>query len=647
MDAGYDALEQAASSYSKNRDRDDDSRSHRSSHRERDYDRDADRHSHRERNDRHRERSERDYHRSDRDRGDRDRGGDRRERDRDGRGYRDDRGSGRDGRDRYPPPGYDDRPPRRRRREEDDVGIAAEPMTTHRDRRPRYDEDPAASAAPMRSWSPPRDFRRGGGGGGRRDDDWRGGRGNDRRGGGGGGRFYEERRSPTPQGTLSLEERKEKLSRSLWDTAPEQFANVSAIEAKATGLFTYGPGRVPPPAHLGIPATFVAGSFPPSNPIRTNKRLYVGGINGEMTEKQIQDHYNKLCVEKKLVGEGEEAVIECQINNDKNFAFLEFSKPELVDSALEFDGVELDGHALSLKRPKDYAGIDPLLQTFNGVVNPSVADSPNKLFVGGIPTYLTDDQVMELLKSFGELRSFNLVKEGAGVSKGFAFAEYLDPEVTDMAIQGLHNFALGDRHLVVQRAAVGRTNGVNMPIPGSASFLSQIPQFLQNSADAPPSRVMLLLNMVTPEELYSDEEYADILEDINDECSKYGEIEGVRIPRPVPKSKKWESTQDAQATADRAKQTDDEAGVGRVYVLYKDVEGAQKAMKALGGRQFAGRTILVASVSEEEFLGPAPPPPPPEDGAPAPAPDAPPPPPPPADLDAAADAALRDIMGGM
>lgn len=121
---------------------------------------------------------------------------------------------------------------------------------------------------------------------------------------------------------------------------------------------------------------------------------------------------------------------------------------------------------------------------------------------------------------------------------------------------------------------------------------------MQNNADAPSSRVMLLLNMVTPEELYNDDDYNDIIEDINDECSKYGEIEGVRIPRPVPKSKKWESTEAAAATAERNKRTDDEAGVGRVYVMYKDVESTKKAMNAIGGRQFAGRTILVANVPE-------------------------------------------------
>lgn len=165
------------------------------------------------------------------------------------------------------------------------------------------------------------------------------------------------------------------------------------------------------------------------------------------------------------------------------------------------------------------------------------------------------------------------------------------------------------------------------------------------AAEETTSRCMLMLNMVTSEELYDDQDYNEILEDISDECGKYGEVDGVRIPRPVPKNKTWQPSDSAAITADKNRKADEEAGVGRVYVMYKELEGTKKAMKAIGGRQFAGRTILVASVPEvrarrscresltdkdqEEFLGPAPPPPPPED------------------LDAAADNAINDIMAGL
>ena len=83
---------------------------------------------------------------------------------------------------------------------------------------------------------------------------------------------------------------------------------------------------------------------------------------------------------------------------------------------MALDGTMYEGTPLRIKRPKDYIGIDPSL----GLIGGSIPDTPNKLFIGGIPTYLNEEQVMELLKSFGDLRSFNLVKEGTaqgGVSK--------------------------------------------------------------------------------------------------------------------------------------------------------------------------------------------------------------------------------------
>lgn len=41
------------------------------------------------------------------------------------------------------------------------------------------------------------------------------------------------------------------------------------------------------------------------------------------------------------------------------------------------------------------------------------------------------------------------------------------------------------------------------------------------------------MNMVSPEELLDDEEYEEIVEDVRDECSKYGQVKSIEIPRPV------------------------------------------------------------------------------------------------------------------
>jgi splicing factor U2AF subunit len=98
----------------------------------------------------------------------------------------------------------------------------------------------------------------------------------------------------------------------------------------------------------------------------------------------------------------------------------QFRTADEATAAMQLDGALWEGTPLRIRRPKDYIGIDPSLGMLPGMVGTTVADSPNKLFIGGLPTYLNDEQVMELLKSFGELKSFNLVKEGTaqgGVSK--------------------------------------------------------------------------------------------------------------------------------------------------------------------------------------------------------------------------------------
>ncbi|CAJ0748244.1 13808_t:CDS:10, partial [Entrophospora sp. SA101] len=295
---------------------------------------------------------------------------------------------------------------------------------------------------------------------------------------------------------------------------------------------------------------------------RQARRLYNG----------LSEFFNSTMLQLNITTAPSNPVTAVQINHDKNYAFVEFHAPEEATAAMAFDGITFQGQSLKIRRPKDYQpppgqNLEPPPIHVPGVVSTNVPDSPNKIFIGGLPTYLNDEQVMELLKSFGELRAFNLVKDTLScVSKGFAFCEYVDPSVTDLACQGLNNMELSDRKLVVQRASIGSAKNLGMAVVLSSSVL--IPA---GSGEMQPTTVLQLLNMVTPEELVDDEEYEDIVEDVREECSKFGCIVDMKIPRP------------GQSTT----------GVGKIFVRFDSAEAAGIALRALAGRKFAERTELI------------------------------------------------------
>ncbi len=54
-----------------------------------------------------------------------------------------------------------------------------------------------------------------------------------------------------------------------------------------------------------------------------------------------------------------------------------------------------------------------------GLCSTTVPDSPYQLFAGALPNHLTEEQVKELLCSFGALRGFNMVRDKTKGSYAF------------------------------------------------------------------------------------------------------------------------------------------------------------------------------------------------------------------------------------
>ncbi|CAF4093953.1 unnamed protein product [Rotaria sp. Silwood2] len=364
-----------------------------------------------------------------------------------------------------------------------------------------------------------------------------------------------------------------------WDVPPAGFEHITPVQYKAmqaSGQISQIFSGKDWSANTAA-ATPVLGS----HVVHQSRRLYVGNIPFGVSENAMMEFFNQQMQLTGLSQTEGHPVIAVQINLDKNFAFLEFRSIDETTAAMAFDGIVFQGQSLKIRRPRDYqpmpGGGDQPNMNVPGVVSTVVADSPFKIFIGGLPNYLTDDQVKELLMSFGPLKAFNLVKDAAtGLSKGYAFCEYGDPSVTDASIQGLNGMQLGDKKLIVQLASVGAKNMLG----GSSVIGVQLPG-VNLLAPTVSTEVLCLLNMVTEEELRDDEEFEDIMEDVREECSKYGFVKSLEIPRPIPSV--------------------DVPGVGKIFVEFTSISECQKAQQALTGRKFANRVVVTSYYEPDRY----------------------------------------------
>ncbi|TAQ90177.1 hypothetical protein B7494_g1511 [Chlorociboria aeruginascens] len=408
-----------------------------------------------------------------------------------------------------------------------------------------------------------------------------------------------KKKEPTPDLTdvVPILERKRRLTQ--WDLKPPGYENVTAEQAKLSGMFPLpGAPRQQPmdpsklQAFMAQPSGSVTNAaLKPSNS-RQAKRLLVHNLPSSVTEEIVINFFNVQLNGLNIV-EGSDPCISAQISKDKSFALLEFKAPSDATMALTLDGITMDNDhittgngttdpaGLSISRPKDY--IVPAVTDETpyepGVVSNVVVDTQNKISISNIPQYLTEEQVTELLISFGELKAFVLVKDNSTEeSRGIAFCEYADPGTTDIAVEGLNGMELGDKHLKVQRASIGNTqvSGLEMGVNAMSMLAGTTSQGLDEG------RVLQLLNMVTPEELIDNEDYEEICEDVKEECEKYGKVLDMKVPRPTGGSRQSN-------------------GVGKIFVKFDGPESAGKALRALAGRKFADRTVVTTYFSEENF----------------------------------------------
>ena len=261
----------------------------------------------------------------------------------------------------------------------------------------------------------------------------------------------------------------------------------------------------------------------------------------------------------------------------------------------------------------------------------------NRLILTGLPDNIEENEVRKIIESFGQIKYFNLVskKNNRDITNTFCFFEYESPQNIYKALKGLNNLSLGDKQLKVQKMNNSKNNntsnknndnenniGVYNTIVENATIATKILQDakegkidnntnnFQNELNinsvaekkvftdlnnisydilyvpeyaVTPSRVIMFINAVSPEDLIDDEDYEDILNDFRQKCSLYGTVLNIEIPRP-----------------DKITQTYTEE-VGKIFIKFSNLKSAKIAKYNLSGLKY-NRRIIVGSFYPESYF---------------------------------------------
>jgi len=350
---------------------------------------------------------------------------------------------------------------------------------------------------------------------------------------------------------------------------------------------------------------------------KVNRELFVGNTPPGTSEVLLLQFLNGAMQRTNLVSKDYLPILQCRVNT--KFAFIECATNEDANKALNLTGIPFMGMCLRVSRPSKYAGphipnvktwqqltgtslppgVTPIPENSqNGMTGAGVYLTPEEkvnreLFVGNTTPEMTEQSLREFLGQAMIQVGLNTAPgnpiNACRLSGKFAFVELRSEEETAAALN-LNNIPFLGTALRVGRPskytgpqtshgnwedilAKYMSGELTLPSEGGAGVISSSEAKKEETA----TKIVELKNMVSEDDLKDDAEYDDILQDTKNECSQFGQLKEVIIPKLG------------------------EVGATKIFLVYLTKEDAEKAIKSLQGRTFDGHKVEAKYFSEERF----------------------------------------------
>ncbi|VVB09387.1 unnamed protein product [Arabis nemorensis] len=175
-------------------------------------------------------------------------------------------------------------------------------------------------------------------------------------------------------------------------------------------------------------------------------KIFVGGLARETTSAEFVKHFEKY-------GEITDSVImkDRKTGQPRGFGFVTYADSSVVDKVIQ-DNHILNGKQVEIKRTIPRGSVS------------SNDFKTKKIFVGGIPSTVEDDEFKEFFKQFGELKEHQIMRDhSTGRSRGFGFVTYESEDMVDLLLAKGNRIELSGTQVEIKKAEPKKPNSVTTP----------------------------------------------------------------------------------------------------------------------------------------------------------------------------------------
>ncbi|XP_066159037.1 RNA-binding protein squid-like [Euwallacea fornicatus] len=166
--------------------------------------------------------------------------------------------------------------------------------------------------------------------------------------------------------------------------------------------------------------------------LEEEKKLFVGGLTLETTEKELQDYFGQFGAIQNVT-----IKVNPQTGKSKGFAFVTFGTADVVDQVLSQKEHVINGKTVDAKKAKA---------------------KPGKIFVGGITSDLTDDDIKNYFSQFGNITQVEMpFDKTKNQRKGFCFITFENDAIVKELLKKPKQ-TIKDKQVDVKKAATQPNN---------------------------------------------------------------------------------------------------------------------------------------------------------------------------------------------